>query len=57
MWRGSATSISDRALAVLIGLVQQARWRNAELRWLDDPSQLAAELDRRGIPLTLIGVP
>jgi N-acetylglucosaminyldiphosphoundecaprenol N-acetyl-beta-D-mannosaminyltransferase len=55
LWRGSATSISDRALAVLIGLVQQARWRNADLRWLDDPSQLAAELDRRGIPLTLIG--
>ncbi len=55
LWRGSATSISDRALAVLIGLVQQARWRNAEVRWLDDPSQLAGELGRRGIPLTLIG--
>jgi hypothetical protein len=52
---GSATSINDRAVAVLIGLVRQAQWHNAGVRWLDDPSQLTGELDRRGIPLVLIG--
>lgn len=52
---GSATAISDRALAVLIGLVRQAQWHNADVRWFDDPSPLTGELDRRGVPLVLIG--
>jgi N-acetylglucosaminyldiphosphoundecaprenol N-acetyl-beta-D-mannosaminyltransferase len=51
---GSATAIRDRALAVLIGLVGQARRRNASVRWVDDPSSLKRELERRGIPLALI---
>ncbi len=57
LWSGSATSISDRALAVLIGLVAQARRRNAEVRWLDDPSPLTGALEGRGIPPGLIGAP
>ena len=54
---GSATSIGDRALAVLIGLVRQAQRRNAEVRWLDDPSRLVGALGRRGIPPGLIAAP
>jgi len=54
---GAATTLSDRALAVLIGLVRQAQWHNAEVRWIDDPSQLESELHRRGIPRGLIGAP
>ena len=57
LWSGSATSIGDRALAVLIGLVGQARRRNAEVRWLDDPSPLTGALWSRGIPPVLIAAP
>ena len=42
---GSATAIRDRALAVLVGLVGQARRRNASVQWVDDPSSLADELE------------
>jgi N-acetylglucosaminyldiphosphoundecaprenol N-acetyl-beta-D-mannosaminyltransferase len=57
LWSGAATSIGDRALAVLIGLVRQARRRNAEVRWLDDPSPLTGALGRRGIPPALFAAP
>ncbi len=57
LWSGSATTIGDRALAVLIGLVGQARRRNAEVRWLDDPSPLTGALWSRGIPPVLIAAP
>jgi N-acetylglucosaminyldiphosphoundecaprenol N-acetyl-beta-D-mannosaminyltransferase len=52
---GTATAIRDRALAVLIGLVQTARRTGAHVRWLDDPSALAAALRQRDIPADLIG--
>jgi N-acetylglucosaminyldiphosphoundecaprenol N-acetyl-beta-D-mannosaminyltransferase len=54
---GSASTIHDRALAMLIGLVQIARRTDAEVRWLDDPSALSGTLRGRGIPTDLIGVP
>jgi hypothetical protein len=54
LWSGSATAIGDRALAVLIGLVRQARRRNADVRWCDDPSTLERALRSRGIPPALI---
>jgi hypothetical protein len=54
---GSATSIGDRALAVLIGLVRQARRRNAEVRWVDDPSRLTSVIASRGIPPALVAAP
>jgi N-acetylglucosaminyldiphosphoundecaprenol N-acetyl-beta-D-mannosaminyltransferase len=54
---GSASSIGDRALAELVGLVQQARRRNAEVRWLDDPSSLADVLRARGVPPALVAAP
>ena len=54
---GSATSIGDRSLAMLIGLVRQAQRRNADVRWLDDPSRLTAALRARGIPPGLIAAP
>jgi N-acetylglucosaminyldiphosphoundecaprenol N-acetyl-beta-D-mannosaminyltransferase len=57
LWSGSTTSMGDRALAVLIGLVRLARRRNAEVRWLDDPSPLTRALGGRGIPPGLIAAP
>jgi N-acetylglucosaminyldiphosphoundecaprenol N-acetyl-beta-D-mannosaminyltransferase len=54
LWSGSASSINDRALALLIGLVRQARRRNAEVRWCDDPSGLADVVRTRGIPPALV---
>ena len=51
---GSSTSIRDHALATVIGLVQQARLRNSEVLWLDDPAQLTSTLSGRGIPAALI---
>ena len=54
---GSATSVSDRALAVLVGLVGQARRRDVQVSWVDDPSLLKPTLERRGVPPTLIGAP
>jgi N-acetylglucosaminyldiphosphoundecaprenol N-acetyl-beta-D-mannosaminyltransferase len=57
LWSGSATSIGDRPLAVLIGLGGQARRRNVEVRWIDDPLSLTGALWRRGIPPALIAAP
>jgi len=54
---GTATSMRDRALAVLIGLVAQARRRRVAVEWLDDPSPLVAALGRRGVPPALIAAP
>ena len=54
---GSATSIRDGALAVLIGLVAQARRRNAQVVWVDDPSALEAAIEARGVPPWEIGAP
>jgi N-acetylglucosaminyldiphosphoundecaprenol N-acetyl-beta-D-mannosaminyltransferase len=53
----SATEIGDRALAVLVGLVGQARRRHADVVWLDDPSTLTSALGSRGIPPELIAMP
>jgi N-acetylglucosaminyldiphosphoundecaprenol N-acetyl-beta-D-mannosaminyltransferase len=57
LWSASATSISDRALAVLIGLVRVARQRNAEVSWLDDPATLATAVEERSVPPELIAAP
>jgi hypothetical protein len=54
---GSAPCVSDRALAVLVGLVGQARRRDVQVIWVDDPSLLKPTLERRGVPPTLIGAP
>jgi len=55
MSTGSAASIRDGALAMLIGLVAQARRRNAQVVWVDDPSALHPALERAGVPPALIG--
>lgn len=48
-------AIRDRALAALIGLVQQARRSDADVRWIDDATLLLDTLDRRGVSRHLVG--
>ena len=57
LWCGGATAIRDQALAVLVGLVAQARQRNIKVQWLDDPSPLKRSLESRSVPFGLIAWP
>jgi N-acetylglucosaminyldiphosphoundecaprenol N-acetyl-beta-D-mannosaminyltransferase len=54
---GATTAVRDKALAVLIGLVGEARRRNVKVLWLDDPSSLKSSLESRCVPFGLIAWP